>query len=290
MGFQMMGTNSAASLRWSGYIGKTSMYEVRVKYMSKGAGTISSSFGDVENVSLEVENTGTEWKYATYKANVNEGVNTFSVVNTGGVDLYIDNVTFSPIYIALTGAGNTEVIGDRHYFKTTTWAYFLSDILKGKKVEDVGGLLIECGEESTTGYRLDFEIYDADGNKVTKDWHIGSAAAGTSSPDPILSKTYNLHELLSQFISQYPGCTFGQIRLNTAIPTDSEDKYFFTLTKLDFINGGLSSDIPLVNDQILEEDARYDITGKRVNQNDRGFHIIRMKDGSIKKEIRNMWK
>lgn len=290
MGFQMMGTNSAASLRWSGYIGKSSMYEVRVKYMSKGAGTISSSFGDVENVILDVENTGAEWKYATYKTNVNEGVNTFSVVNTGGVDLYIDNVTFSPIYIALTGAGNTEVIGDRHYFKTTTWAYFLSDILKGKKVEDVGGLIIECGEESTTGYRLDFEIYDADGNKVTKDWHIGSAAAGTSSPDPILSKTYNLHELLSQFITQYPGCTFGQIRLNTAIPTDSEDKYFFTLTKLDFINGGLSSDIPLVNDQILEEDARYDITGKRVNQNDRGFHIIRMKDGSIKKEIRNMWK
>lgn len=287
MGFQMMGTNKAAALRWTGTIGKTSMYEVRIKYMSKGAGTITSSFGDAKDVALDVVNTGTEWKYVTYKANVKEGENTFSVVNTGGVDMYIDNVTFSPVIVTLKGVGNAETVGDRHYFKTTTWAYFPSDILKGKKVEDVGGLLIECGEESTTGYRLDFEIFDAEGKKINDDWFIGSAAAGTSSSEPILSKTYNLHELLSQFIAQYPGCTFGQIRLNTAIPEDAEDKYFFTLKNIEAIYGELEPTyIPLVNVRMLEDGEHYNVTGERVKQDYRGVHIVRMKDGSVKKEIR----
>lgn len=286
MGFQMMGTNNAASLRWSGTINKTSMYEVRIKYMSKGAGTITSSFGDAEDVSLDVENTGTEWRYATYKASAKEGENTFTVINTGGVDMYIDNVTFSPIYIALNGVGNAEAIGDRHYFKTTTWAYFPSDILKGKKVEEVGGLYIECGEESTTGYRLDFEIFDAEGKKINDDWYIGSAVEGTSSSDPVFSKTYHLQELLSQFIKQYPGCTFGQIRLNTAIPENSEDNYFFTLTDLKPIYGELEGiGLHMANKHTSEEAGRYKVTGEQVNQNNRGFQIVRMKDGSFKKEI-----
>lgn len=286
MGFQMMGTNNAASLRWSGTINKTSMYEVRIKYMSKGAGTITSSFGDAEDVSLDVENTGTEWRYATYKASAKEGENTFTVINTGGVDMYIDNVTFSPIYIALNGVGNAEAIGDRHYFKTTTWAYFPSDILKGKKVGEVGGLYIECGEESTTGYRLDFEIFDAEGKKINDDWYIGSAVEGTSSSDPVFSKTYHLQELLSQFIKQYPGCTFGQIRLNTAIPENSEDNYFFTLTDLKPIYGELEGiGLHMANKHTSEEAGRYKVTGEQVNQNNRGFQIVRMKDGSFKKEI-----
>lgn len=287
MGFQMMGTNKAAALRWSGAISKTSMYEVRIKYMSKGEGSITSSFGDAVDVKLDVVNTGTEWKYATYKASVKEGENTFTLTNTGGVDMYVDNVTFSPFYIALNGMGNAEAVGDRHYFKTTTWAYFPSDILKGKKLEDVGGLLIECGEESTTGYRLDFEIFDAEGKKVNNDWYIGSAASGTSSSEPILSKTYNLHELLSQFITQYPGCTFGQIRLNTAIPEDSEDKYFFTLTNIEAIYGELeTTGLPLVKAQTPEEEGHYSIKGESIKEDYRGVHIVRMKDGSVKKAIR----
>ena len=96
-GFMDMGTNTAGSLRHTIKIKHAGAYNIAVRYTSSTrAGAMAATVNGVRNV-LRFDKTNTnEWKKMVFSANMKEGENTLVITNSGGIGLYIDNVTYTP--------------------------------------------------------------------------------------------------------------------------------------------------------------------------------------------------
>lgn len=96
-GFMDMGTNTAGSLRHTINIKHAGEYNVAVRYTSSTrAGAMTATVNGVRSI-LKFDKTDVnEWKKMKFSANMKEGENTLVITNSGGVGLYIDNVTYTP--------------------------------------------------------------------------------------------------------------------------------------------------------------------------------------------------
>lgn len=96
-GFADMGTSTAGSLRHTLNCKHPGNYTIAVKYMSTTkAGTMRASVNGTQK-SFRIEKTvSNEWKKATFDATLKEGNNTLTLTNLGGINMYIDNITYIP--------------------------------------------------------------------------------------------------------------------------------------------------------------------------------------------------
>ncbi len=133
-----------------------------------------------------------------------------------------------------------------HYcFYTPSYSSFIFNEYSGTPLTKCAEFTINLGEGSTIGYRLDVQLKDANGNIIKyidqsgteQNYIIGSEEKGTRFTSPE-SKTYDFQTIFAEYLEQYPGCTVGEIRLNTVVEWGKEDsdrtgKYWFTISKMD---------------------------------------------------------
>lgn len=126
-----------------------------------------------------------------------------------------------------------------HYcFYTSTYSSFTFKEYAGTPLTKCAEFTINLGEGSTIGYRLDVQLKDASGNIIkdgNNDYIIGTEAKGTRLTSAE-SKTFDFQTIFAEYLEQYPGCTVGEIRLNTVVSsedTNREGKYWFTISKMD---------------------------------------------------------
>lgn len=101
-GFQDMGTNTAGSLRHNLKLKKAGEYNIYVRYMStQKAAVLSSTVNGVKKSYRFEKTANNEWKRAYVTANLKAGVNSFTITNSGGVSMYIDNITYQPTDVPL---------------------------------------------------------------------------------------------------------------------------------------------------------------------------------------------
>lgn len=103
MGFIRMGTNTAGGLRNPTQINFDGTYNVTIKYKASQVGAFRASFGSSGYKTLRFENTGDSWGTVSFEATTKVGSNLFLLSNAQGRDFYVDNVTFSPISLTITG-------------------------------------------------------------------------------------------------------------------------------------------------------------------------------------------
>ena len=102
MGFQDMGTNTAATLRNKTAINNSGEYKIGVKYMSLAASNITVIVNDKE-YTVPIDKTANDitdadaWKTAEITAELRKGQNDVVISNAGGKRLMVDNVTFTPL-------------------------------------------------------------------------------------------------------------------------------------------------------------------------------------------------
>ena len=96
-GFAEMGTNTAGALTHTLNIKHAGSYDVSIRYSALSSkANIVGVLGGVRK-SIVLDKTATnEWKKATVTVSLKEGANTFTYTNTGGKNMYIDNVTYTP--------------------------------------------------------------------------------------------------------------------------------------------------------------------------------------------------
>ncbi len=143
--------------------------------------------------------------------------------------------------------GNVKYIPEnQHYcFFTSSYAAFIFDIFNGLELSKCADFTIKLGD-SSIGYRLDIQLYDANGNHITEGaetnsgeyYIIGTEDAGTrfTTPQDIL---FNIQDIYKHYISTYPGCKLGNIRLNTVVPDNDQDngsvktnKHYITIKEM----------------------------------------------------------
>lgn len=98
-GFMDMGTSTSGSLRHYYTAKYAEKYNIILRYTNLGsAGQMTMSVnGTSQKVTLATTNTN-EWKEVTLSnVSLAKGNNTLIITNTGGVNAYIDNVTYSPV-------------------------------------------------------------------------------------------------------------------------------------------------------------------------------------------------
>jgi len=95
-GFMIMGTSTSGSLRHELTVKEGGEYNITIRYMNTNkAGRLGAKVKST--VSVPVEKTANnEWKRATFTQTLATGKNTLTITNTSGVNLYIDNITYSP--------------------------------------------------------------------------------------------------------------------------------------------------------------------------------------------------
>ena len=99
MGFQVMGTNTAAALRHVTQINFGGTYNVTVKYMSQTAAQVMVSCGSVTRKVLALSGNEGVWQTVSFETTLKSGSNNFTLTNIGGKNVYIDNVTFTPLQL-----------------------------------------------------------------------------------------------------------------------------------------------------------------------------------------------
>lgn len=146
----------------------------------------------------------------------------------------------------IEGGNLFDVVGNANYdsnnkhycFYTTYYSSFIFHDFVGKKLIDCADFTMDCGT-CTTGYRLDVQLKDSQGNIIkdgTNDYIIGSEEKGTRVKKEEASKVYNIQEIFADYIMNYPDCTIGDIRINTAIESDDANKqglYYITINKME---------------------------------------------------------
>ena len=97
-GFMDMGTNTSGALRHTINIKHAGDYKVSIRHSAntRAAVIVASINGSKQAVRCEATATN-EWKKATFEATLKEGANDLIITNTGGANLYIDNVTYTPV-------------------------------------------------------------------------------------------------------------------------------------------------------------------------------------------------
>lgn len=125
-----------------------------------------------------------------------------------------------------------------HYIFKAAWgSAFIFSEFRGTPLSKCHAFTLNLGE-GTVGYRLDVQLKDKDGNIIkdgSNDYIIGTEAKGTrfSSFADAHTQTFDFTEIFADYITNYPGCTVGDIRINTAAPGSSEDAYWFTITTME---------------------------------------------------------
>ncbi len=150
--------------------------------------------------------------------------------------------TETPIGSAI---GNAALNNGHYEFYTPSFSSFVFDQFKGTPLTKCAEFTINLGEGSTIGYRLDVQLKDADGNIIKyidqngaeQSYIIGTENNGTRFTSPE-SKTFDFQTIFAEYLEQYPGCTVGEIRLNTVVDWGKEDsdktgKYWFTIDKME---------------------------------------------------------
>lgn len=95
MGFVKMGTNTSASLRDYFRAPAAGRYTISIKYMASTAARMVFSGAGSKIVTMPA--TGTEWGYAQIEdVTLRAGLNTLTYKNSGGKNVYIDNITYIP--------------------------------------------------------------------------------------------------------------------------------------------------------------------------------------------------
>lgn len=139
-----------------------------------------------------------------------------------------------------TAVGNAYYdASNKHYcFYTTYYSSFIFNDFNGKALIDCADFTMDCGT-CTTGYRLDVQLKDSKGNIIkdgTNDYIIGTEEKGTRVTKENANKIYNMQEIFADYLKNYPGCTIGDIRINTAIEQDDANKqglYYITINKME---------------------------------------------------------
>ena len=100
-GFADMGTNSSGSLRHRLTLREAGDYRIAIRYTStQRAGNLSVKVNG-ESQTVRCEKTATnQWLKATIDAPLKEGVNELFVNNTSGLNMYIDQVVYTPADVA----------------------------------------------------------------------------------------------------------------------------------------------------------------------------------------------
>ena len=96
-GFADMGTNSSGSLRHSLKIKNAGEYNISVRYTSpQRAGNLLATINGTRNT-LSCKKTATnQWLKTSFVATLNEGSNELIINNTNGLNMYIDQVIYTP--------------------------------------------------------------------------------------------------------------------------------------------------------------------------------------------------
>lgn len=109
MGFQDMGTSTAASLRHNLSVNNSGKYQISVKYMSLAEGSITVIVnGEAHELTVEKTadgiNDANAWKTVVFEADLYKGENVIIINKTGENRLMVDNMTFAPrvLYVEVT--------------------------------------------------------------------------------------------------------------------------------------------------------------------------------------------
>ena len=201
------------------------------------------------SVDFEVTSAGTyimKWTMAKSNGGYREAlVGNVRIIKT---DVDSTDSPTTPDVIAGTPTGNAEYDAStgRYYFYTPNYSSFTFTQLDGKKISENYMLTIKCGEESTIGYRLDIGVKKANGEYFTESitgldaashYLIGSEDASTRLPNATTDITFDLREVLKDYLAIDENCTIENLRINTVVPygsedTDREGKYFITIKEL----------------------------------------------------------
>ena len=96
-GYVVMGTNRNGSLRHQLSTGHAGTYDVMVRYLcTTKAGQLTLRVNGTTSTMATEQTTGKEWKKASVKAILKEGVNELYIDNTEGLPVTIDQVTYIP--------------------------------------------------------------------------------------------------------------------------------------------------------------------------------------------------
>ena len=96
-GFADMGTNTAGALTHTFMAKKAGNYIVAVRYMSTTkAGAMVATVNKSRKSFKILKTAANEWKRATFDATMKEGDNEMVFINSSGINMYIDNVTYYP--------------------------------------------------------------------------------------------------------------------------------------------------------------------------------------------------
>ena len=97
MGYVQLGTSTAASLRHQLKLAQAGEYDILIRYSgSSKAGTIRATInGTNQNVAIEKVNKN-DWHKAKVSATLNAGTNTLTITNTGGINMYVDQIIYMP--------------------------------------------------------------------------------------------------------------------------------------------------------------------------------------------------
>ena len=98
MGFITLGTNTTAALRHQLKLKKGGEYDIYVRYCnSSKSGYIRLSVNGV-NKNLPIEKVSkNDWHKGKVTATLNAGTNTLVLTNTGGINMIIDQIIYSPV-------------------------------------------------------------------------------------------------------------------------------------------------------------------------------------------------
>ena len=96
-GFVDMGTSTTGSLRHVVNVKRAGSYNVALRYTADGADGRLSATMNTTTKALSCPQTATnEWKKVSFTADMNIGDNTLVLTNSGGTEMYIDQVIYTP--------------------------------------------------------------------------------------------------------------------------------------------------------------------------------------------------
>ena len=92
-----MGTNTSGSLRHRLKVKEAGDYRIAIRYTStQRAGNINVKVNG-ESKAVRCEKTATnQWLKSTFDATLKEGINELTINNTSGLNMYIDQVVYTP--------------------------------------------------------------------------------------------------------------------------------------------------------------------------------------------------
>ena len=97
MGYVDLGTNSTAALRHQLTLKHAGSYDIYVRYCnSTKAGNMTVSVNGQQQALHFDKVALNDWRKAKVSAQLNEGKNTLTITNTGGIGMYIDQIIYEP--------------------------------------------------------------------------------------------------------------------------------------------------------------------------------------------------